>query len=260
MKLLYWLNEAFSLSRPELQARLPLTGSNLIDDVFIRYRLVDIDQPLLFLFSPSGSNVRQQELHADYVPWGYDFSQQQQVNVIAFQHLGMTNWFRSSSLIDFLEQLAPLLTPFPQRLGYGLSRGGFAIGAFANLLKLNHVLLFYPVSTKNKQLVPWDTRASTEAAQKFDWQGKYHDKDLGVAQGYIIYDPTDSIDALHAQRYPELVHVPISGMGHGIRSDDTEKLRFYNSIAEQFINEQKIDVDDCHKQAQQWFLERKEPE
>ncbi|EKO3675413.1 cytosolic protein [Vibrio metschnikovii] len=260
MKLLYWLNEALSLSHPALQARLPFTGSNLIDDVFVRYQLVDIDQPLLFLFSPSGSDVRQQELHADYVPWGYDFAQQQQVNVIAFQHLGMTNWFRSPSLIEFLEQLAPLLVRFPLRLGYGLSRGGFAIGAFANLLQLNHVLLFYPVSTKNKQRVPWDTRVSTEAAQKFDWQGKYHDKDLGAAQGYIIYDPNDPIDALHAQRYPELIQVPISGMGHGIRSNDTDKLSFYNHIAEQFIHQQKIAVDDCYQEARQWFFERKEPE
>jgi len=37
-------------------------------------------------------------------------------------------------LIFFLEQLSTLLEPFECRLGYGLSRGGFAIGAFSNLL------------------------------------------------------------------------------------------------------------------------------
>ncbi|WP_217516341.1 cytosolic protein [Vibrio metschnikovii] len=242
MKLLYWLNEALSLSHSALQARLPLTGSNLIDDVFVRYQLVDTDQPLLFLFSPSGSDVREQELHADYVPWGYDFAQQQQVNVIAFQHLGMTNWFRSPSLIDFLEQLAPLLTPFPLRLGYGLSRGGFAIGAFANLLKLNQVLLFYPVSTKNQQIVPWDDRSSTQLAQQYDWQGDYHDLDLGDAKGYIIYDPTNHIDRLHAKRYPQLTHLRVFGMGHGTHANYLNQFGFYKQVAVDFICHQHIDI------------------
>ena len=53
----------------------------------------------------------------------------QNVNVISFQHLGKSNWFRSRNLIFFLEQLSSLLSPFKCRLGYGLSRGGFAVGA-----------------------------------------------------------------------------------------------------------------------------------
>ena len=35
--------------------------------------------------------------------------QKQDVNIIAFQHLGISNWFRHRNLLFFIEQLAPLL-------------------------------------------------------------------------------------------------------------------------------------------------------
>jgi hypothetical protein len=242
MQLLYWLDEWLSLPQEEQQARLPFSGYSLLDNVFVKYQLVDLTKPLLFTFSPSGTDVQEQELHPNFVPWGFQFAQQQGANIIAFQHLGVINWFRSPTLIDFLEQLSLLLTPFTCRLGHGLSRGGFAIGAFARLLKLDHVLLFYPVSTKNKTLVPWDDRSSTEIAQRFDWESHYHDRNLADAQGYIVYDPTDEIDRLHATRYPELTHLTVVGMGHGVHTNDLNKLDFYNQVAKQFIEHQKIDI------------------
>jgi hypothetical protein len=254
MKLLYWLNEWLSLSQEEQQARLPLSGSNLLDNVFVRYEFVDLNKPLLFTFSPSGTDIQEQDLHPNFSPWSYQLAQQQKVNIIAFQHLGVTNWFRSPILIDFLEQLSLLLTPFDCRLGHGLSRGGFAVGAFAKLLRLDHVLLFSPVSTKNKSLVPWDSRPSTEIAQQFDWEGDYHDRDLRNTQGYIIYDPTDEIDRLHAQRYPELTHLQVVGMGHGVHPNNLNKLDFYTQVTEQFIHHQKIDIAQFNEQAKTRFL------
>ena len=74
------------------------------------------------------------------------------------------------------------------------------------------MLLFHPVSTKNKEKAPWDDRSSTDIAQKFDWAGDYHDVDLGQAKGYIIYDPTNRIDRAHAKRYSQLTHLRVFGM------------------------------------------------
>ncbi|EII3282776.1 MULTISPECIES: cytosolic protein [Vibrio] len=242
MKLLYWLDEWQALSVEEQQTRLPMSGEDLLDDVFVKYEFVDRNKPLLFTFSPAGTNLQVQDLHSDFAPWGYRLAQKQKVNIISFQHLGKSNWFRSRNLIFFLEQLSTLLEPFECRLGYGLSRGGFAIGAFSNLLKLDQVLMFHPVSTKNKVLVPWDDRPSTELAQQFDWEGKYHDLDLGDAKGYIIYDPTNEIDRLHAKRYPELTHLRVFGMGHGTHATYLNKFGFYKQVAVDFIRYQKIDI------------------
>lgn len=254
MKLLYWLSEWISLSQEDQQSTLPFSGSSLLDNVFVKYDLVDLNKPLLFTFSPSGTDIKEQDLHPHFSPWGYQLAQQQQVNIISFQHLGVSNWFRSPNLIDFLEQLSMMLMSFPCRLGYGLSRGGFAIGAFANLLKLDHILLFYPVSSKNKSLVPWDDRSSTELAQQFNWEDNYHDRDLGEAHGYIIYDPTNDIDRRHAQRYPELTHFKVVGMGHGVHPNELDRTDFYNQMVEQFIQHQKIDISQFSEQAKTQFL------
>ncbi|HHX8697993.1 TPA: cytosolic protein [Vibrio diabolicus] len=253
MKLLYWLDEWQVLTQKEQNAALPISGYDLLDDVFVKYEFVDLNKPLLFTFSPSGTDAQVQDLTPDFSPWGYDLGIQQQVNIIAFQHLGKSNWFRSRNLIFFLEQLSELLKPFKFRLGYGQSRGGFAIGAFADLLKLDHLLLFYPVSTKNKALVPWDDRSSTELAQQFDWESGYHDRDLGNAKGYIIYDPTNRIDRLHAERYPELTHLKVVGMGHGTQSTQLDKLEFFNLVAKEFVRHQTIDIDQFNKQIHALF-------
>lgn len=254
MKLLYWLDDWLSLPQDDQQAKLPIAGYSLLDDVFVRYELIDVNKPLLFTFSPSGTDVQEQDLHPNYSPWGFDFAQRQQINIIAFQHLGVINWFRSPNLIYFLEQLSVLLTPFQCRLGHGLSRGGFAISAFANLLKLDHVLLFYPVSTKNKTLVPWDNRSSTDIAQQFDWEGNYHDRDLGSAQGYIIYDPNDDIDRRHAERFPDLIHLQVEGLGHGVNPNDLNKLDFYHQVAAQFVHHQQLDIVQFNQQAKIRFI------
>ena len=242
MKLLYWLDEWLTLPRDEQQARLPMVGGDLLGDVYVKYDFVDLNRPLLFLFSPAGTDVQEHDLHDDFAPWGYRLAKKQNVNVIAFQHLGKSNWFRNRNVIFFLEQIATMLDPFEQRLGYGLSRGGFAIGAFARLLKLDQVLLFHPVSTKNKQLAPWDDRSSTDIAQQFDWEGEYHDLDLGDAKGYIIYDPTNRIDRSHAKRYPQLKHLRVFGMGHGTHATYLNKFGFYKQVAVEFILNQQVDI------------------
>lgn len=254
MKLLYWLDDWKRLSRQHQQTKLPICGSDLLDDVFVKYELVDLNKPLLFTFSPSGTDVQEQDLNPSFAPWGYHLGQQQNVNVIAFQHLGKSNWFRSRNLVFFLEQLSELLEPFKCRLGYGQSRGGFAIGAYSNLLNLDHVLLFYPVSTKNKTLAPWDDRPSTALAQELNWESGYHDRDIGEAHGYIIYDPTNCIDRLHAERYTELTHLRIVGMGHGTQFSQLNKLEFFDSVAKEFIRYQQIDIAQFNEQAKSLFL------
>ncbi|CAD2223114.1 conserved hypothetical protein [Pseudoalteromonas sp. 3J6] len=242
MKLLYWLDEWLTLSDDERQAKLPASGGDLLGDVYVKYHFVDLNKPLLFTFSPAGTDIQERDLNEDFAPWGYHLAQKQDVNIIAFQHLGKSNWFRNRNLIFFIEQLSTLLSPFKTKLGYGLSRGGFAVGAFAKLLKLDKVLLFHPVSTKNKLIAPWDDRSSTEIAQQYDWQDDYHDLDLGDAKGYIIYDPTNRIDRQHAKRYKQLTHLRVFGMGHGTHATYLNKFGFYKQVAVDFIRDQQIDI------------------
>ena len=101
MKLLYWLDEWLTLCRDEQQTKLPMSGGDLLGDVYVKYEFVDLNKPLLFTFSPAGTNVQEHDLTDDFAPWGYHLAQKQNVNVISFQHLGKSNWFRSRNLIFF---------------------------------------------------------------------------------------------------------------------------------------------------------------
>lgn len=50
MKLLYWLDEWQALTQQEQEMALPISGYDLLDDVFVKYELVDLNKPLLFTF------------------------------------------------------------------------------------------------------------------------------------------------------------------------------------------------------------------
>ncbi|MDA7747125.1 cytosolic protein, partial [Psychromonas sp.] len=65
MKLLYWLDEWITLSKEQQQSQLPMSGDDVLGDVFVKYEFIDIDKPLLFTFSPAGTNLKEQDLHAD---------------------------------------------------------------------------------------------------------------------------------------------------------------------------------------------------
>ncbi|MEI8596842.1 hypothetical protein P4S64_01630 [Vibrio sp. M60_M31a] len=71
MKLLYWLDEWRTYTRIEQRSKLPISGFDLLDDVYVRYELVDPNKPLLFTFSPSGTDVQVQDLNPNFKPWGY---------------------------------------------------------------------------------------------------------------------------------------------------------------------------------------------
>ena len=50
-----------------------------------------------------------------------------------------------------------------------------------------------------------------------EWEnGEVIDGALSKCQGFVIYDPINSLDRKHALRYNNLTHLKIPGVGHGI--------------------------------------------
>ena len=66
MKLLYWLDEWLTLSDDERQAKLPASGGDLLGDVYVKYHFVDLNKPLLFTFSPAGTDIQERDLNEDF--------------------------------------------------------------------------------------------------------------------------------------------------------------------------------------------------
>lgn len=202
---------------------LPQGGYEIIDNVYCFYKIYDIKKPIIITFPPAPEKnekiLTPNEVNINTPPWGYNFLTRFDVNIISFSHLVENHYFNSKAFCDFIYKLSPYLSPFPSRLGYSFSKGGFAIGTYAEVLGLDHALLVHPVSTKNLKKVPWDKRTSSQLAQKYNWEGTHSDINLGNCKGYILLDPTVKIDVNHADRFIGFKKINIFALSHctGIR-------------------------------------------
>lgn len=195
-----------------------IEGSECVDDVYFKYNIRDRGK-ILLTFGPANSEddrhySKKEGADGSIIPWCFKLAETSDINVISFQHIERNNYYRSSEFIQFMKELAPLMSTFKERLAYGSSQGGFGVGAFSGLLNIDRVLLFHPVSTKNRNIVPWDTRPSTELSQSLGWDGECNDVSMGNAKGHVVIDPLSSIDVMHAKRF-NLNIIKVYGLGHG---------------------------------------------
>lgn len=186
------------------------------DDIYVRFYLGDTDKPIIVAFSNAGETTTEQQLkNPNYAPWAYDFIKKEGYSVISFSCYKKNNWFRTPLTQDLIKVFSQHITPYQEKLGYGGSMGGYAVGAYSDLLKLDRCLLFNPISTLNLSLVPYENRFY-EAANEYSWQQNYHDgADTGTPK-IIIVDPLLQLDKLHAHRYKNAHIVNYRGVGHGI--------------------------------------------
>lgn len=225
------------------------SGLDIVDNMYYRYKIVSYNKPIIISFPPLG--VHKTDINDNTVIWGFNFLCSFDLNVISFGCIGDNNYYNSDSFIDFMEKLAGKINIFPNCLGYGFSRGGFGVGAYANLLSLDKILMVHPVSTKNKEKVPWDNRRTTDLAQSLDWSKRYTDISIPEScKVWIIYDPLNIVDKQHADRYTGrfVSKIKVLGMGHG------EGINFlvpnsnkWRQIMKSFIYNDELDKDALFK-------------
>lgn len=219
-----------------------LEGEDVVANMYYRYRLIDFNKPIVITFPPNRESV---VTDPSILPFNFKFLCGFDVNVICFGVLGAhsDNYFIDPTFSSFVERLGDALRKFKLRLGYSNSKGGFGIGAYGRVLGLDYALLFHPVSTKSKKLAPWDTRLTTHDAERLDWSTKYNDVDLGGCKGYIVYDPSNTIDVKHAERFKGLEHIKVNGLGHGNGYYFLAKSsKIISEAIRDFLYFQKIDV------------------
>lgn len=225
------------------------TGFGTIADMHYKYRISDFNKPIIITFPPNRDKINNDP---SIDPFNYKFLLRYDVNILCFGVLGShkDNYFINPDFSHFIEKLGKKLGVFKLRLGYANSKGGFGIGAYAEALKLDHAILFHPVSTKNIELVPWDNKSTTKESQHLDWSGPYGDVNMGKCKAYIIYDPLDKIDVNHAKRFPNSSHIKLYGYGH---SQGYYFLAKHSNVIKDlifdFIHTQTVDVKKLRKNA-----------
>ena len=154
------------------------------------------------------------------------------VNVLSEEN----SWYRNYSFYEFTKIFAKSLDTFSERLGYGGSMGAYGVSAYANILKIDRVLLMNPISTLNEVKVPFETRF-IEDGKKYDWNtGAFDGADM-TSKGYIIYDPIFDLDKKHADRFNnKIIHLKVPGVGH-MMPEHLKQMGMIKWIFMDFVND-----------------------
>ncbi|SHH76089.1 alpha/beta hydrolase [Ferrimonas marina] len=185
-----------------------------LGDVRLQAYLHDVTAPVVLTFASGNAALTEGNEHTDN--WGFGFLKKRGFNVISFNHIGSQNLFRHTALVAFLAELTPQLERFPERIGYGVSRGAFALGIHADALLLDRILMLMPISTFDDRLAPWEPKAIHHSLGT-DWSKGYNDATVCRCPVTLIYDPLYPIDRQHALRFGSAkAHLKIPGVGHHV--------------------------------------------
>ncbi|WP_445363123.1 hypothetical protein ACJJIQ_22935 [Microbulbifer sp. ANSA003] len=199
----------------DVKSKFPVENGFVVGDVYCKYFFFDYSRPLVIAFANAASLTSNNNLNNEnYSPWGFNFLKGLDCNVLAFSCIEDASWYRGHKLHEFIQGISNFLLPFSLRLGYGGSMGGFAVGAFASVLRVDRVLLITPITTLSVSIVP--SESGHGKSRSLNWSGAYSDGAEFNAGGYVVYDNLLRRDALHASRYRNLKHLRVPGLGHGL--------------------------------------------
>ncbi|OBT07136.1 hypothetical protein A9267_14825 [Shewanella sp. UCD-FRSSP16_17] len=218
-----------------------------VDNVLVQYHIFDTNEPVMVTFPPNCQALTQDQVDVDKQAWSFQFFSKRKMNIIAFNHIGGDDhYFDSFIFAQFLQKLSLALQQFPKRIGYGVSKGGFATAFHADTLKLDKALLLMPVSTYWQPAAPWDPKLE----KHFQLQ-KGNMSHLNASECKtpltIIYDPLYKPDANHKASFKSCIaSYRLPGVGHRIaraladigllkdiilafREGDIDSARFYQA-------------------------------
>ncbi|MER5170329.1 phosphoadenosine phosphosulfate reductase [Thioclava sp. GXIMD2076] len=110
-------------------------------------------------------------------------------------------WFRSPEVYAYFDRLVDdgFFEDFDRVVFYGAGSCGYAACAFSVAAPGATVLAIQPQATLEPLLAGWDDRFPEMRQVSFDDRyGFAPDMMEGAEQGYIIYDPLERLDAMHA--------------------------------------------------------------
>lgn len=139
------------------------------------------------------------------VGWIVDYLRERKVSHVAVKpHQG--DWYRRRGLTESIEYLkeSGFLNRFERVITCGGSMGGYGALAFSGLLGADTVVAFNPLTTLNRDIVPWETRFQNITKQ-LDWTGPFSDAAEECARARQIYAVVDrryDLDWKHIARLP----------------------------------------------------------
>lgn len=168
----------------------------------------------------------------DRLGWGVEWLTRQGHSVLSVKPL-RTDWYRKKDLHFFLlgMKAGGFFDRFEQVVFYGASMGGYAALAFSQLAPGCTVIALSPQATLDPTLTGWDPRF--REARNEDWTGQFASGvDCSHAgRVYVIYDPMNRPDKLHAEMIcgKSVVRLKFPAGGHLVASQ-LSQLRLLGSV------------------------------
>lgn len=133
-------------------------------------------------------------------------------------------WFRDDAIYAFFDRLVDdcFFDDFDSVVFYGAGPCGYAATAFSVAAPGARVLALQPQATLAPRVAGWDTRFSD--LRRLDFNSRYgYAPDMleAASRAYIVYDPFEALDAMHAALFtgPNVNLLRLPNMGAALQVD-----------------------------------------
>ena len=153
----------------------------------------------------------------DAAPRGFAFARREGWSHLAIISKG-ESWFRDPAIYRHVDRLIDdgFFEDFEDVLFFGAQAGGYAACAYSVAAPGARVLALRPVATLDPAVAGWDTRFLAGRRQSFTDRYGYAPEMIDAArQAYVVYNPQQRVDAMHAALFtkPNVQMLRINGLG-----------------------------------------------
>ncbi len=156
-------------------------------------------------------------------PMGWEMVKRHRWSHLSIISQGDT-WFRDKAVYAYFDRLIDdgFFDEFENVVFYGAGPCGYAAAAFSVAAPGANVIVVQPQATLDPALAEWDTRFSDMRRMNFtDRYGYAPDMLEAAASAYVIYDPQQTEDAMHAALFtrPNVTKLRLRHMGTALQTD-----------------------------------------
>ncbi len=158
--------------------------------------------------------------HPSQMPVGYRKARESGWSHLTVVADGST-WWRDAAVYGYFDRLLDqgFFEDFDRVVFYGAKAGGYAAAAFSVTAPGSTVFAVQPVATLDPSVAGWDPRFRTD--RRLEFRGRYgYAPDMidAADQVYVLFDPLEPLDAMHAALFkgPQVVHLTCPHLGSDI--------------------------------------------
>lgn len=197
-------------------------------------------------------------LSDDGAPLGLEF-----VRGLGWSHLSLIatgdTWFRDDAVYAFFDQINDdgFFDEFDRVIFYGAGPCGYAAAAYSVSSPGAVVVALQPQATLDPRVTEWDPRFAAQRRVDFTNRYGYAPDMLEAAkQGFVLYDPREPLDAMHAALFERrnVTRFRLPFLGSAVQSDMVELDLLYP-----LITAAAAGTLDTHSFAEIWRTRRDHP-